>query len=110
MPQSGNSEKTWDWSLAGYVIASKALPLEQLVANQVRELRSDTGYVIASDLRQSLQREGFVNPDADIARLESEGKLVIEAEDFGQARHGEGLFGDPRKQMVQIRVLTGSAR
>jgi hypothetical protein len=94
----------------GWEATSKALPIEQMVANQVRELRSDTGYVIASDLRQALRREGIENPDAEIARLQSEGKLVIEAEDFGQARHGEGLFGDPRKQMVQIRVLTGSAR
>lgn len=94
----------------GWVATAKAIPLEQLVAQHVRELRSDTGYVIASDLRQALQREGIENPDAEIARLQSEGKLVIESEDFGQARHGEGLFGDPRKQMVQIRVLTGGGR
>lgn len=94
----------------GWATSAQAIPLEQLVDRLVKELRSDTGYIIASDLRQSLQREGFLNPDADIARLESEGKLVIEAEDFGQARHGEGLFGDPRKQMVKIRVLTGSSR
>jgi hypothetical protein len=94
----------------GWVASPRTLPLEQLIAKLVSELRSDTGYVIASDLRQALRREGFVNPDAEIARLESEGRLVIEAEDFGQSRHGEGLFGDPRKQMVQIRVLTGSSR
>lgn len=94
----------------GWESTGRALSFEQLVANQVKELRSDTGYVIASDLRQALRREGIENPDAEIARLQSEGKLVIEAEDFGQARHGEGLFGDPRKQMVQIRVLIGSAR
>ena len=94
----------------GWVTAAKALPLEQLIDQQVKELRSDTGYVIASDLRQALRGAGVENPDAEIARLQSEGKLVIEAEDFGQSRHGEGLFGDPRKQMVQIRVLIGSAR
>lgn len=94
----------------GWESTTKALSIENLVANQVKELRSDTGYVIASDLRQALRREGIENPDAEIARLQSEGKLVIEAEDFGQARHGEGLFGDPRKQMVQIRVMIGSAR
>jgi len=94
----------------GWVTATKALPLEQLIDQQVKELRSDTGYVIASDLRQALRGAGIENPDAEIARLESEGKLVIEAEDFGQSRHGEGLFGDPRKQMVQIRMLIRSAR
>jgi hypothetical protein len=94
----------------GWAVSAQAIPLEQLVDRLVKELRSDTGYVIASDLRQCLRREGFVNPDADIAKLESEGKLVIEAEDFGQARHGEGLFGDPRKQMVKIRVLAGGSR
>ena len=52
---------------------------EQLVTQQVRELQSDTGYVIASDLRQALRRAGIDNPDAEIARLQSEGKLVIDA-------------------------------
>ena len=94
----------------GWLTTSAALPVEELVARHVRELRSDTGFVIASDLRSALRREGIDNPDVEVARLQSEGKLVIEAEDYGQARHGEGLFGDPRKQMVKIRVLIRSER
>jgi hypothetical protein len=94
----------------GWASAPSAIPLEELVARHVEALRSDTGYLIASDLRKALRREGVENPDAEIARLQSEGKLVIEAEDFGQARHGQGLFGDPRKQMVQIRMLIRSER
>lgn len=95
----------FDW-----VAAPTSLLPEELVARHVEALRSDTGYLIASDLRKALRREGIENPDAEIARLQSEGKLVIEAEDFGQARHGQGLFGDPRKQMVQIRILIRSER
>jgi hypothetical protein len=82
--------------------------LESLLRRLLEDLRSDTGYVIASELRRALQHEGISNPDLEIARLQAEDRLVIEAEDYGQARHGEGLFGDPRKQMVQIRLVARS--
>jgi hypothetical protein len=79
-----------------------------LLARLVSELRSDTGFVVASELRQALLKHGVDNPDREIARLESKGGVVIEAEDFGQTRHGEGLFGEPRKQLVKLRVEPGS--
>jgi hypothetical protein len=36
--------------------------------------------------------------------------VLIDAEDYGQSRHGEGLFGEPRKQLVKLRVETGGRR
>jgi hypothetical protein len=82
--------------------------VEALLHRLLADLRSDTGYIIASELRRALLHAGIANPDAEIARLQTEDRLVIEAEDYGQARHGEGLFGDPRKQMVQIRLVSRS--
>lgn len=70
----------------------------------VDELRLDTGFIVASELRDRLRKQGFDNPDREIARLESEGRVVIEATDYGQSRHGAGLYDDPRKQLIKLRV------
>ena len=51
-----------------------------------------------------LRQLGVENPDREIARLEAEGRLIIEATDFGQGRHGVGLYEDPRKQLIKLRV------
>jgi hypothetical protein len=91
----------------GWEGAHEPEQFEDLLNRTLGELRSDTGFVIAAELREALRREGIPNPDAEIGRLQSEGRLVIEAEEYGQSRHGEGLFGDSRKQMVQIRLLRG---
>lgn len=88
----------------GWTASGSRADIGDLLYRLVPELRSDTGYVVASELREALRREGIENPDAEIAKLQEEGRVVIEAEDYGQARHGVGLFGDPRKQMVQIRL------
>ena len=88
----------------GWTDKSAAEDVERLLARLIKDLQSDTGYVVASELRKELRRQGISNPDAEIARLQAEDRLVIEAEEYGQARHGEGLFGDPRKQMIQIRL------
>jgi hypothetical protein len=85
----------------------EVVPLPEILGRKIKELRSDTGYVVASELRRELRALGIENPDREIARLEEAGAIVIEAEDFGQSRHGEGLFGDARKQLVKIRVLGG---
>jgi hypothetical protein len=85
-------------------------PLPELLATVVEKLRSDTGYIIASELRNELQRRGIENPDREIARLETAGQIRIEAEDYGQRRHGLGLYSDPRKQLIKIRVVAGGQR
>ncbi len=87
-----------------------APPLIEVLARLVAELRSDTGYVVASELRAALRRQGVAEPDREIARLVSEGRVLIDAEDYGQSRHGEGLFGEPRKQLVKLRVEAGGQR
>lgn len=91
--------KDFGWEPAG---RTKSL-LEWLV-QFVDELRLDTGFIVASELRDRLRKQGFDNPDREIARLESEGRVVIEATDYGQSRHGVGLYDDPRKQLIKLRV------
>lgn len=82
-------------------------PLPKLLAALVEKLRSDTGYIIASELRKELRGRGIENPDRELARLETAGLIRIEAEDYGQRRHGLGLYSDPRKQLIKIRVVAG---
>lgn len=89
---------------------SEAELLPRLLANAIEKLKSDTGYVIASELRHELQRDGIENPDREIALLEAAGLVRIEAEDYGQRRHGLGLYSDPRKQLIKIRVVPGGHR
>jgi hypothetical protein len=81
--------------------------LPKLLDAAIERLKSDTGYVIASELRDELHRRGVENPDREIAKLEAAGVVRIEAEDYGQRRHGVGLYSDPRKQLIKIRVVSG---
>lgn len=76
-----------------------------LIKEAIGALKSDTGYVVASELRNALQKKGVNNPDVEIARLEETAKLIIDAAEYGQSRHGQGLYDDPRKQLVKIRIL-----
>ena len=92
----------------GWASDGSSADIEAILAGLIGDLRSDTGYVIASEIREGLRRAGIPNPDGEIARLQAEGRLVIESEEYGQPRHGEGLFGEPRKQMVQLRLLSRS--
>jgi hypothetical protein len=75
-----------------------------LVGRLVRELRADDGFVVAARLRDGLAAAGVAEPDREVAALVDAGFVVIDAFDYGQRRHGEGLFGDPRKQLVRLRV------
>jgi hypothetical protein len=79
--------------------------LSEWLVQFANELRLDTGYIVASELRDRLRQQGFENPDRDIARLESEGRVVIVATDYGQSRHGAGLYDDPSKQLIRLRVI-----
>lgn len=81
--------------------------LLQLLSEQVKILRSDTGYVVASELRSALHSHGIENPDGEIAQLELAGHLVIDDACHGQSRHGTGLFADQGKQLVKIRIIGG---
>lgn len=71
----------------------------------VAELASDTGYCVASELRERMLRAGVANPDKAIAELIGRGLVCLDAWDYGQMRHGEGLYGDPRMQLVKLRVF-----
>ncbi len=78
--------------------------LLQRIIQLLDELRTDTGFVVASELRRRLQEQGVENPDREIGKLETAGRLILEAADYGQGRHGLGLYHDPGKQLIKLRV------
>lgn len=82
--------------------------VKQIVAKTVKNLKSDTGFIVAAELREKLKAMGVANPDKEIAALESSGDLVIENESAGQSRHGKGLYSDPNKQLIKIRIIGGA--
>ena len=89
----------FDW------IGSKpSAPLHEIVSQCVKDLQLDTGFVVTSELRERLWQRGIENPDREIARLESEGRLFVEAADYGQGRHGVRLYNDPGKQLIKLRI------
>lgn len=81
--------------------------LLRILSEQVEILRSDTGYIVASELRGVLQSHGIENPDREIAELELAGRIAIDDACHGQRRHGMGLFADPGKQLVKLRIIGG---
>jgi hypothetical protein len=88
----------------GWTSTGRNKSLRDWVAHYANELRQDTGFIVASELRDRLRHQGFENPDREIAQLESEGRVTIEATDYGQSRHGAGLYDDPSKQLIKLRV------
>jgi hypothetical protein len=76
----------------------------QVLSSEVERLRLDTGFVVASELREALHQRGFSNPDKAIADFIRDGLATIEGQDYGQERHGRGLYGDPTKQLIRLRV------
>lgn len=84
--------------------SDKEIDLSVMIKNIIAKIQSDTGYVVASELRSQLKRNHIENPDKEIAQLEENGRLIIEASAYGQSRHGEGLYADPKKQLVKIRI------
>lgn len=87
--------------------ASTAGELITALTDILPTLRLPTGHVVASELRDLLRIRGVADPDRAMAMAESEGRLLVYAEDYGQSRHGSGLFGDPRKQLVKLRIIGG---
>lgn len=80
----------------------------QVLANEVAQLRLDTGFVIASELREALHQKGFQSPDKAIADFIKDGLVTLDAQDYGQERHGRGLNGDPAKQLIRLRIQSSS--
>ena len=85
--------------------ATSPIDLVRYLAELLPTLRTATGHIVASELREALRNRGVVDPDRAIAAAEREGRVLIYAEDYGQPRHGSGLFGDPRKQLVKLRIV-----
>ncbi len=75
----------------GWIREDKGIPLQKVISNFINENQLDSGFVVASELRSLLLQRGFENPDREIAKLEAEGQLSIEATESGQSRHGIGF-------------------
>lgn len=71
----------------------------------LENLKGGAGLVVASELIHELMSRGHVNPEKEIGELMDSGQLDLVESDYGQSRHGEGLFGDPRKQLVKFRIV-----
>ena len=99
------SEVADDFGWKAYVVPARSLI--SLLDKILTELQTDTGFIVAAELRDALEAQGVDNPDREIAELEHAGKLVVYAEDYGQSRHGTGLYGDPRKQLIKLRIVAG---
>ncbi|WP_145368623.1 hypothetical protein [Maioricimonas rarisocia] len=78
--------------------------LADILTELIPLLQMDTGFIVASELRCKLRQHGVDNPDREMSRLESAGRIVIESTDYGQSRHGTGLYDDPAKQLIRIRL------
>src|SRR5262249_33728093 len=76
----------------------------QILASELERLRLDTGFVVASELRGALHQRGFSKPDKAIADFIKDGLATIECPDYDQERHGRGLYGDPTKQLIRLRI------
>jgi hypothetical protein len=83
--------------------------LADVTVRLIDELTADDGFLVASELRDALRQKGVPAPDKQVAELMEQGIIRLEAFDYGQARHGQGLFDDPRKQLVRFRVTRRQA-
>lgn len=83
---------------------TKTSSVADLAVRLIDELAADDGFVVASELRDALRQNGVESPDKQLAELMARGVIRLEAFDYGQARHGIGLFDDPRKQLVKFQV------
>jgi hypothetical protein len=86
-----------------------AASLAEMTVRLINELTADDGFLVASELRDALRQRGVPAPDKQVAELMEQGIIRLEAFDYGQARHGQGLFEDPRKQLVKFRVTRRQA-
>ncbi|MBT2989944.1 MAG: hypothetical protein KME65_13400 [Candidatus Thiodiazotropha sp. (ex Ctena orbiculata)] len=89
---------------------SKETSLIEVLGEILPTLRSATGHIVASELREKLRGRGVSDPDRALADLEHVGRILIYAEEYGQSRHGAGLYDDPRKQLIKLRLVAGGER
>ncbi len=108
-------EVTWQAAMATQILPSELLadlgaPIptqlspEQLIFRCIRELSGDNGFLVFSELRQHAVAEGIGDPDQLVDSLIHQGVIDLVAHDYGQPIHGEGLLGDPRKQLVKFAI------
>ncbi len=77
---------------------------EEIILRHILELTGDNGFLVFSELRQRASDDGIADPDKLVDDLMSQGVINLLAHDYGQPVHGEGLLGDPRKQLVKFAV------
>jgi len=81
--------------------------LLEIVVDTIKRLKADNDYLVASQLLNELRQQGIDQPEKELAGLIDRGLIRLEAWDYGQSRHGRGLFGDPGKQLVKFRIYEG---
>ena len=87
-----------------WVAPSKEAPdVLSLIRSHCVRLHSPTGHIVASELLAALAEDGIRDSEKAIAALEAAGSLMVYDTDYGQSRHGRGLYGDPRRQLIKIR-------
>lgn len=85
----------------GAPAATKPTP-DQLIFGYIQELTGDNGFLVFSELRQRALSDGISDPDKLVDDLIHQGAIDLVAHDYGQPIHGQGLLGDPRKQLVKF--------
>ncbi|MGE5389786.1 MAG: hypothetical protein ACM3PE_01860 [Deltaproteobacteria bacterium] len=79
----------------------------EIIKGLIIELRSDNGFLVASQLMAKLQEMNMKDGEKELAKLLDAGYLRLEAWDYGQKRHGRGLFGQADKQLVKFSFYGG---
>lgn len=87
--------------------ADSNLNLLEVVNTLISRLKADNGFLVTSQLLSGLEQQGIEQPEKELVRLMDQGLIRLEAWDYGQSRHGRGLFGDPMKQLVKFWVHEG---
>lgn len=82
---------------------------EQIILRCIAELAGDDGFLVFSDLRRRALAAGITGPDKLVDDMVRAGSINLIAHDFGQPVHGDGLLGDPRKQLVKFAVHQNAA-
>lgn len=85
-------------------VSSHKPSLLEMLRTALKQLQADNGFIVASQLLDLLSQNGVKNPEKELAGLLDRGIVRLEAWDYGQSRHGQGLFGDPSKQLIKLTV------
>lgn len=79
----------------------------RIVKDLIGQLTADNGFLVASQLINRMEERGIAESEKTLAKLLDAGHIRLEAWDYGQMRHGRGLFGEPDKQLLKLSIYGG---